>query len=149
MYQIGGLKITDQSELAEEDTLHFSCSSENFGPTVLLDGYDAFFTDREKKIIPGVTSLKIPTYLVSSNLTVDLNDPLTAGAISVSNRSETHHQGRALRGRTMTVENNKNTGSYSILVVRVSDTHGNSPTYSARKISNDIFNGHVSLVSLL
>ncbi len=151
MYQIGGLAITHHEEINEEKR-RFSCSSENFGPTVLLDGdYDAFFTG-EKQIIPGETSLIIPTNIVSSELSVDLNDPLTAEAITVLNSRRT--QGRALRGTMMTddssIANNssKKRGSYSVLVVRVSDSHGNSPTYNAKQISDSIFNGYVSLVSL-
>jgi len=152
VYELGGLAVPDIE--GRPRIRHLSCSADNFGPTVFLDGdYNTFFNGDE--VVSGVTSMRIPTNLISASLSVDLDDRLATEAIAVSN---THgeigaRRRTALRQRNTYLEKKepvwkrKNRGSYSVLVVRVSDIHGNSPTNSAKAISNSIFNGYMSLAT--
>ncbi len=149
MYEIGGLGL-QQNEKLKPEKKRFSCSTENFGPTILLEGDNhIFFTDykvgKDVEIVSGVMSMMIPTNLVSARLSVDLNDPFVAQAITVSHEKQVDTVGQR---KLNSNHDNKLKGSYNVLIVRVSDTYGNAPTFNAKTISDSVFNRHASLVSL-
>lgn len=119
-----------------------SCSAQNHGPTVLLKGdHDTFFNT---KLLSGQTSLIIPTDLVSGNREVDLNDPSSFERISISVKGQKNLRGSENTKRSLIAEYD---GSFKTLVVRVSDTYGNSPTHSATELSQHIFSDELTMVS--
>ncbi len=120
----------------------FSCS--NHGATVELEGdHQKFFS---KGLESGTTQLSIPMDLVSVDLKVNLDESSSSDIVIFDEWSTTAR--RSLRGvkavRTLTP---KHEGSFTMLVVRVSDKKGHSPTYSARELSNHVFNDKLNMVS--
>ncbi len=127
-----------------------TCSADNFGPTLLLKGnYDAFFDDN---VVSGSISMIIPVKLISPDLIVDLDNP-SATQIITSTRSQGSNESRtlALRGSNgvaSPLHTKNKTGFHKVLVVRVTDKEGHTPTYSAREIANHVFHNKVSMVSI-
>ena len=107
---------------------------------MLLEGdHGSFFGDRLQS---GVTSLNIPTDLISEKLVVDLNDKQTASHLRFQ---------RSLRGgKKIDTERNlmaNYDGFFRTLVVRVSDDQGHTPTFPAYQISNHVFGNGLTMVS--
>ncbi len=136
-----------------------SCIAEKHGPTVALkDDHNDFFSS---EVISGVTTLKIPTQLVSDSLKVDLDDPLAAKKITIlDNEHKTSLRGTkrslSLFGERLGTMNSQQEslkddydGTFRMLVIRVSDKEGHSPTHSSKEISEHVFTGDITMVSLL
>ncbi len=102
--------------------------------------------------------MDIPTRLVSTSLQVDLDHPLSE-MIIVS-----HGDGDKVGSRragdvveSLSAANNTNThslhteyeGRFEVLVVRVSDSNGHSPTYSSKELSKHIFTDDLTMVNIL
>ena len=138
MHQLASLSTSGTE--TETPKPRFSCSSPNHGPTVLLEGdHQSFFGDRLKS---GVTSLNIPTDLISEKLIVDLDNKQTISQLRFQ---------RSLRGgykidteRSLMANYD---GFFRTLVVRVSDNRGHTPTYPAYQISNHVFGRGLTMVS--
>ncbi len=140
VYELDAFSVT--GEHSEELHDRLSCAADFHGPTVFLEGNsDEFFSN---KLVSGVTSLTIPTHLISAHLQVDLDDPEALELITVSHG----YQKRGLRGL---VEKEpyriEFEGTFGILVVRVTDNRNHSPTYSAEEISRHVFSDDLTMVS--
>ena len=110
---------------------------------MLIGDYIRFF---DHKFSSGVTSLRIPTGLVSANLEVDLDIPLSSKLIPFSNAAGNEI---GLRRRQMSQRKASRAdyhGFFKVLVVRVSDRSGHSPSYNASEISNHVFSDDMSMV---
>jgi len=141
---------SSDDEVGKERCL--SCSTLNHGPSVLLEGdFDNFFN---KKLVSGSTSIRIPTYLISSDFVVDLNYPGAKDLITItSEHSEDNppkttrkfeHEGwrhNSMKGRRF-LENYD--GFFKVLVVRITDL-GTTPTFNIAEISNQVFSNQVSM----
>lgn len=120
------------------------CSAENHRPALMLIGdYIRFF---DHKFSSGVTSLRIPTELVSANLEVNLDDPLSSKFISFSDVAGNKRGLRQRQTPRRTSLRADYHGFFKVLVVRVSDKSGHSPSYNASEISNHVFSDDMSMV---
>ncbi len=120
-----------------------SCAADFHGPTVFLKGNsDEFFSN---KLVSGVTSLTIPTHLVSAYLQVDLDDPRASELIKVSHG---YHK-RGLRGLAGEKDPYRVEfeGTFGVLVVRVSNKRNHTTTHTAEEISRHIFSDDLTMVS--
>ncbi len=134
----------------EQRPRNLACVADNYGPTVFLVGnQDAFFSDR---FTSGVTSLNIPTKLVSAHLQVDLDTPLSEMIVVSHGDGGGEEFAGSLRGANDNNHalrtNSKFEGTFEVLVVRVSDKSGNSPTHSAEELSKHIFTDDITMVSI-
>ncbi len=144
MYMIAALAKPDREARIPH---RFSCIVNNHGPTLVLEGdHHNFFS---KGLQSGVTKLSIPTDLVSvGDFKVNLDEPLSS-EIVISNHEEHTTARRRLREGRTSVPKDEYKGSFTMLVVRVSDKSGHSPTYSAEELSNHVFNDELNMVSYI
>ena len=112
MYELDALALTN---VEAETPDRLSCAAESHGPTVFLEGNrEKFFSN---KLVSGVTSLTIPTHLISAHLIVDMDDPNASELITISYGDEK----RGLRGIKKDPYSVEFEGNFGILIVRVSD----------------------------
>lgn len=144
MHELGTIATPGFEDAPEPD--RFTCGVENHGPTVMLVGNGNTFFGQ--KLRSGITSLNIPTGLVSAEMEVYLDDPLATELISITNRTGSKRvlrEAQQKSERTLIADYH---GFFKTLIVRVSDDRGNSPTSSAADLSNQVFFNSVSMVRL-
>ena len=142
MYELGS--VAQPGAEIDETPNHLMCSAQKHGPSLMLTGdYMSFF--RHHKIVAGTTSLKIPTKHISAKMEVNLNNPVATELIIFSTTATTN-EGLAQTPRRSLIEDYH--GFFKTLVVRVSDTWGNSPTFNAKEISNHVFSDDLTMVRL-
>jgi len=144
VHELGGIVVKpnfDEDQIQQR----FTCGSENHGPTVLLLGnYNSFL--EKQTFTSGVTSLTIPTELVSEKMEVDLDDPSASEIITTSNKNDIK-RGLRLEPTPQRSLISDYHGFFKTLVVRVSDSRGHSPTFSAAEISKHVFFGDLTMAS--
>ena len=145
VHELGGIVVKpnfDEDQIQQR----FTCGSENHGPTVLLLGnYNSFL--EKQTFTSGVTSLTIPTELVSEKMEVNLDDPSASEIITTSNKNDIK-RGLRLEPTPQRSLISDYHGFFKTLVVRVSDSRGHSPTFSAAEISKHVFFGDLTMVRL-
>lgn len=150
-------KLTLESYDREKER-YLSCSTLKHGPSVLLEGdFDSFFNE---KLISGITSITIPTHLISSDFVVDLDHPLASDLITFNSGYSEDNPPKTARkfdpelgrwapnskkgGRFLEQEY---AGFFKVLVVRISDL-SKKPEFDITEISNQVFSNKISMVSL-
>jgi len=111
-----------------------ACKKEQNESYLVLDGdISAFFSKSPYYLKLGQTQLSIPTSLIDG-MHLDLNDPQASESILISQKKSRRRDRR--------------TGIWKVLVVRIIDSTGDSPTKNKWALGTDIFYDALNLVSL-
>lgn len=92
--------------------------------------------------------MNIPSRLISANFTVDLDNQMFSDLVTIV--PDTRFEKRHFNGSQLSKKSFESDfeGTFRTLVVRVSDIKGNTPSYSATEMSDQVFDNYLSMVRL-